>query len=445
MARAQTVPKERKTKQRGNGQGTVRQVGKKWRWEITLGFRADGTRISRSGYASTKKEAEDARNAMLTDYKRGLIGASDDVTVAEYAARWLKRQHDVKPKTQKRAGELLAYALEHIGKKRLRDVRPQHLKDLMATLAAREMKRGGTMAPRTLLHIRAKLRSMFREAVSDQIIYVNPMDSVKRSKLTAPISAGEVFDEEQMQRFAAIGWALEEVGICRLFPALFMAVSLGLRREEVAGLLWKHVDLERGILSVREVRTGGVKGTVTGEPKTLASRRDIPMPQSLVRVLKELQSKQERERKAAGAAWENSGYVIAGELGGPVAPDNLNRTMKRVIEWSDPDRFEEKARHLAISTSPEALARLRAEVLAGGKGQKLPSRSPHDLRHTYATLALKRGVPVEVVSKILGHASVSITLDTYRHVFENEKRAHVVDLFETMPPRREPEAVAALN
>lgn len=62
------------------------------------------------------------------------------------------------------------------------------------------------------------------------------------------------------------------------------------------------------------------------------------------------------------------------------------------------------------------------------------------------TLALKRGVPVKVVSKIVGHASVSITLDTYRHVFENEKRAQVVDLLDTMPSRWKAEAVvAALN
>lgn len=66
-------------------------------------------------------------------------------------------------------------------------------------------------------------------------------------------------------------------------------------------------------------------------------------------------------------------------------------------------------------------------------GKKLPDISPHDLRHTYATLALRRGVPVEVVSKILGHARVSITLDVYRHVLDNERRATVVDLFDAVP------------
>lgn len=63
-------------------------------------------------------------------------------------------------------------------------------------------------------------------------------------------------------------------------------------------------------------------------------------------------------------------------------------------------------------------------------GESLPDIKPHDLRHTAATLMLRRKVPVEVVSKILGHARVSITLDIYRHVMDNETRALMVDLFE---------------
>ncbi|QFP75411.1 tyrosine-type recombinase/integrase [Deinococcus sp. AJ005] len=66
-------------------------------------------------------------------------------------------------------------------------------------------------------------------------------------------------------------------------------------------------------------------------------------------------------------------------------------------------------------------------------GTALPRIAPHDLRHTYATLALRRGVPLAVVSKRLGHAKVSITNDIYRHVLPSEDRAHVIDLFATPP------------
>ena len=83
--------------------------------------------------------------------------------------------------------------------------------------------------------------------------------------------------------------------------------------------------------------------------------------------------------------------------------------------------------------SDDALAHLGAVARAG---EKLPELSPHDLRHTYATLALRRRVPPEVVSKTLGHARVSITMDIYRHVLDSERRDHLIDLFEAPVPVR---------
>jgi integrase len=69
-------------------------------------------------------------------------------------------------------------------------------------------------------------------------------------------------------------------------------------------------------------------------------------------------------------------------------------------------------------------------------GKPLPLISPHDLRHTAGTLMLRRGVPIEVVSKTLGHADISLTYRVYRHVLESERRQHVVDLFDTPIPER---------
>ena len=69
-------------------------------------------------------------------------------------------------------------------------------------------------------------------------------------------------------------------------------------------------------------------------------------------------------------------------------------------------------------------------------GDALPNISPHDLRHTAGTLMLRRGMPVEVVSKVLGHSKVSITLDVYRHVLESERRQYVIDLFDQPLPER---------
>lgn len=436
--RAAPKPKERKVKDRGNGQGTVYEHRPgKWRWQVTLGQRVDGGRVTRSGVADTKTAAHDAMTRVQADHARGLIADPEKITVAQYSERWLKRLLELRPRTAKRYGEELAYALEHIGTVRIQEIRAPHMKDLMVRLSKRTMRRGGTMSTRTQAHVLTRLRSMFREAVSDQIIYANPMEGVKRVRGARIESAGTALDFEQAARLHAVGWALCEAGLCRLWPALFAAVSVGLRRGEVMGLTWADVDLDRNVLHIRQTRVMGVDVIETSDPKTLNSRRDIHMPPSLVAVLKTHRERQAVERLALGALWATTGAVFATELGEWTHPDNLKRALARVVAWSNPVQPDRAWKGIPR----EQRARLAAVV---GLGLELPAISPHDLRHTYATLALRRNVPVEVVSKVLGHARVSITLDVYRHVLDNERRASTVDLFEEMPKAPAPQ-LSALN
>lgn len=426
-------PEERKSKERGNGEGTVWQVGTVYRWQVTLGYKTDGKRITRSGRAPSKKAAHEAMNKVQADYSRGLIGEPARVTVAEYAGRWQRRQLQVTPRTANQYGEELAYALEHIGDMRLQDVRPHHMKDLMVTLSERKMHGGAVMSPRTQARVLTRLRSVFREAVTDQIIYVNPMDGVRQVKAARPMTSGEALDFDQAARLHTVGTALHAAGLCRQWPAIFTSVSVGLRRGEVMGLTWQDVDLERGVLRVRQTRVMGLEEIETGNPKTTNSRRDVHLPASLVAVLLDHRAAQDKERYAAGTAWTDTGAVFATALGGWTHPANMERGVKLLVDWSNPARLEEQSgkRSVLQGVARDKRAALVAAVNSGGK---LPSISPHDLRHTFATLALRRGVPVEVVSKVLGHARVSITLDVYRHVLDNERRALVVDLFDAVPP-----------
>ena len=165
--RAAPKPKERKVKDRGNGQGTVYEYKPgKWRWQVTLGQRVDGGRVTRSGVAGTKTAAHDAMTRVQADHARGLIADPEKITLAQYSERWLKRLLELRPRTAKRYGEELAYALEHIGTVRIQDIRAPHMKDLMVKLSQRTMRRGETMSTRTQAHVLTRLRSMFREAVT---------------------------------------------------------------------------------------------------------------------------------------------------------------------------------------------------------------------------------------------------------------------------------------
>ena len=432
--RASPKPKERKVKDRGNGQGTVYETSPgRWRWQVTVGYKPDGKRLSVTGRADSKTLAQTAMTQALADQARGLLAAPESMTVSEYAEKWLGRQKHLSANSLRAYRGELAYALQHIGKARLRDVRPAHLKDLMVTLSEQVMAQGQMMAPRTQGKVLTRLRSLFREAVSDQIIYVNPVEGVRKVKAPSSEAVGTVLDFGQAARFREMGQALYGADLCRLWPALFTAVSVGLRRGEVMGLTWQHVDFKNGVLQIRQQLKVEHGKPVLGTLKTAHSRRDVYIPESLRVLLLGLRERQEAERVAMGSAWRETGAVFATADGGWTHPANLTRALAHVTEWSEPSAIERRSGAVRAVVSDDALAHLGAVARAG---EKLPELSPHDLRHTYATLALRRRVPPEVVSKTLGHARVSITMDIYRHVLDSERRDHLIDLFEAPVPVR---------
>ncbi len=116
-------------------------------------------------------------------------------------------------------------------------------------------------------------------------------------------------------------------------------------------------------------------------PKTTAGRRTVSLDDSLAAIIKSHRARQAAEKLATGGAYEDAGYVVCDELGGPYHPDTISG-------W-----FEAKA----------------AEA-------KLPAIRLHDCRHTAASLLLASGTPVKVVSEMLGHSSPTITLAIYAHV-----------------------------
>jgi integrase len=430
--------KQKDDKKAGNGQGSVYELSNgKWRWQVTLGYSLEGKRQTATGICATLGQAEVAKSQAIADYSRGLLGASEVITLSEYVQRWLDRQRDIRASTKRGYKIDLNYALHHLGKMKVKDIRPHHIKDCLTKLSQQKMKggagKGKFMNPRTLAMVRSRLKAVCAEAVVDQIIYVNPCDGVKRIKTTEPTeTVGTTLDFHEMTRFHELGLVLFEAGMSMLFPALFMAASIGLRRGEVMGLRWQDVDFENDLIRVRESLSVVVNGKPSiGELKTRYSKRDIPLPLSLKNVLLLHWEKQAKAKEKAKEVWCDSGAVFTTMLGHYVHPDNLNRALENLLEWSKPTAYSE-TRCLGV---PVAYRRKLETIVKAG--EKLPDLRPHDLRHTAASLMLRRGVPVEVVSKILGHSKVSITLDIYRHVLESEKKQVMVDLFDTPLPVRQ--------
>jgi integrase len=428
--------KSNKARTRGNGRGSVRKLPSgSYRWEIRLDAQYH------NGTKPTKTEAEKELSRVITDHARNVLAHPDKITVAEYAGQWLKGLSHLAANTKRMYNHDMRHALEFIGDLRLTQVRATDLKKMFDKLATKEAKRGGrakdqgtgrTLHPSTLAKIRTHIRALFSEAVRDQIIYVNPADAVRpiKAKRGEFAKVGTALDFDQAARLHELGEALYSAGAARLWTALFLCASLGLRRGEVMGLRWCDVDLENAVLRVRQnLITPHGSPEISTSLKTDGSERDIPLPPSALFVLERHKKAMQTEALERGEAWRLDSPVQATQLGTYTHPDNLERAINSLLKWSNPDNLP----RLKRSVNREHHAALEAVIMAG---EALPKIRLHDLRHTAGTLMLRRGMRVEVVSKILGHAKVSITLDVYRHVLESEKRTEMVDLFPNPVPTR---------
>jgi integrase len=154
----------------------------------------------------------------------------------------------------------------------------------------------------------------------------------------------------------------------------------GLRRGEACGLRWDDVDLEQGRLSVRRALIPHEDEVIVSEPRTARGRRVIALDADTVEALKSQPARQIADQKKWRDAWTDSGYVFTKENGEPLHPQTVSRSFEQALVEA-----------------------------------RLPRIRLHDLRHTHATLALRARIHPKVVSERLGHATVSITLDTYSH------------------------------
>jgi integrase len=173
----------------------------------------------------------------------------------------------------------------------------------------------------------------------------------------------------------------------RLYALYALALATGMRQSELLGLQWPELDLDHGLARVRWqlIREDGM--WVWKQPKTRRSGRQIALSPSTVGALRAHQAAQELVRARAGTNWEDHELVFCTRLGRPLSARNVFRSFQLLL----------------------------------AKGS-LPRIRFHDLRHTAATLLLAGRVNPKVVSEMLGHSTVAITLDIYSHVLPDMRQ-----------------------
>ena len=359
------------TKKSGQNQGSVslRKDGL-----VLAQITVDGKRISK--YFKTKREANAWRIETLNKIQNGMFNSGPQVLLSEYLAQWLIASKDsVRPKTHIQYRQIVEQHINPmLGQIKLSDLRPEMIQ------AAYNKKTAAGISARTVRLIHSVLRSALNQALRMGLIYRNPATIVYQPKLKE--TEMKVLDENQVRSLliTAKGHRLE---------ALFkLEVTSGLREGEILGLKWSDLDWENHQLKVQRQlqRVPGV-GLIFSEPKSAAGRRMIMLGSETLASLKAHSSRQYAERVFSGDKWQENDMIFPSSIGTPLEPRNLFREFKDLLRKAN-----------------------------------LPDIRFHDLRHTFATLALSQGVSVKVVQEMLGHSDASMTLKVYSHTTPGMQR-----------------------
>lgn len=321
---------QRRARKRGNSEGSVyRLADGRWRGSVFLGYR-NGTPHRK--YVTRRTRAEVAAEvAHLVELQRkGQLVTTGGMTVAEWMATYMEQvaRPKVRPRTLERyQGDIDRHIIPAIGRYRLDKLRPAHL------VALYNAKAGEGLSGASLRHIHAVIRRALNVAVKWQLIAVNPASLVDAPRPgqheVTPLSATEA------RRL------IEAARGDRMEARWLVGLALGLRQGEALGLWWEDVDLATGLLRVRRAlqRQRG-RGLVFTEPKTLRSKRTIPLPAPLAGALRQHMVRQEKERITAGSLWRGGPCVFSTPIGTPVDPRNDYREFKRLLARAGLPRCE---------------------------------------------------------------------------------------------------------
>jgi integrase len=241
------------------------------------------------------------------------------------------------------------------------------------------------LSPATIRQARSVLSRALRTAEIDGLIVRNParlVDAVRQTN-----AEGRTLTPQQARTLLTACQGHEHEA---LVPTL---LSLGLRKGEALGLSWRDVDLDGSPARVsvrRALKKDGRGGLYLDEPKTARSKRTIHLPAQLVDVLRAHRKRQAAERLKFGPGWgghwAEHDLVFTNSVGAPLDPDRVNR----------------KVQELTIEAG-------------------LGKWTPHELRHSAASLLIAQNVPLKVVSEMLGHSSIRVTADVYGHLLDDAR------------------------
>lgn len=368
------------TKRRSRGDGGLHWDENRQRWiaSVTVGYTPSGKRIVKKASGRTKTDAKNKLKELLRDHDDGLPVAPHSYTVGQAVEDFLKHglsdrdPHTVETQT------ILArtHVIPSLGARKLRELSAEDVDEWLAEKAK-------TLSTRTVRDIRSVLKRAITRAQA--------RDKVKRNVvLLCGIPVGQSGRPSKALTFDQAEAILTAAEEDESTIGTYVVVSLlsGARTEETRPLTWAHVDLVGKpdanppvlphIMVWRSVRAGG-------DTKTRKSRRTLALPSRCVDALKAHKVKQDQCRSSrlkSGQPWVDHDLVFASESGTLLDAANVRRAFRRIAK--------------------------AAGLLAA-------DWTPRELRHSFVSLLSDDGMPIEQISRLVGHSGTSVTELVYRH------------------------------
>lgn len=383
-----------------NGEGSIYQrADGKYAGSITIGFDGNGKQKRRVVYGKTKAEVQKKLDQLKVEHHTGKLIDKNTTTVAQYLKQWLTaKQHSLSPKTLHLYQNLITHINTHIGQRQLQKLTPLHVSQAINSIIEnsgntrknRETKTtsgppenpGAATGAKALTLLKAALE----QAVQWKLITTNPANHIPKPKITKQLP--QVWEPEQIKQFLQA--ALSD----RTYPIFYLAFTTGMRRGELLGLRWK--DYDGKTITVRQAIVLVGNTIQTSHPKSEASGRLIPLPPDTIQIIeqqRQVQTALKTQTLQSGKPWEENDLIFTTDSGKPIHPRNLERSWHRITQQAG-----------------------------------LPAIRIHDIRHTFASLAISQGIDVKRLSDVLGHASTQMTLNIYSHLFAKARHTSILNL-----------------
>ena len=359
------------TKKRINGEGNIRKRSEH-SWEASL--RTEGG-VRLYVYGSSQKEVKEKLQAIQAEIANGTYVTENEMTVGDWMDEWYECfTLGVKESSRARyEQDIRNHIRPDIGSIQLQDLSLSHVQRFL-----NQYKEKKHLALKSVKNIYLILNKALNKAQSQGLIRQNPCTEAEIPSYDLPQKEMRPLKDAEVAEF------LKRISGHPDEYLLYTALFTGMRESELIGLTWDCIDFDRGKVHLYRQLTP-VKGRKdTWAFTTLKNKqtRDFVIPPSVLQVLKKQRIKQTEWKLLYGAAYDNDlNLVFTNRLGKHLRGATVYKHFKSIV------------------------------TLMG-----LPEVRFHDLRHTYATLALQNGVDVKTVSNNLGHATVAFTMDKYVHI-----------------------------